>query len=125
MIDQIELLRLRGIFENDRTRVVAELPSNVTLSEVVGVSDCPESKTMKITISKKSHLYLCWVDTSHAMDLLLTMKNEIKKRDKWEDRWEAWELFGSTEPYTLQQRILQSRLKNETERKEFKKGYSA
>jgi len=101
---------------------MATLPENIKLKEIVGVQRY-EDFTTKITIRRGPNLYLCWVPTDEIMETLLRVKEEIKLINDWEDRWEAWELFGSTNPYNLKKSLLRSRLRNQEEIKAFELMY--
>lgn len=122
MVNQEKFMDIAKLFDRPGQRVMATLPENIKLKEIVGVQRY-EDFTTKITIRRGPTLYLCWVPTEEVMETLLRVKEEIKLTGKWYDRWEAWELFGSNSPYSLKKSLLRSRLRDEEELKAFKLRY--
>lgn len=118
MIDPDKLMELAKIFDRPGVRVLGELPRNIKLGEVIGIQ-ASEGKTTKVTIRRENVLYLCWIENKDCIDTIIRLKEEIAKRPSWEDRWEPWELYGSTEPLEMKKRILRSRLVNSEERQSF------
>lgn len=122
MISTEELQKLADVFDNDFTKVRATMPTDLKLSEIVGVGH-RQDKTSRVTYRKGLMLYIAWVKTSECERALLGAKEEIKARDDWHERWEPWEIYGSLEPYALRSRLLKSRLRNAQERAEFSRFY--
>jgi len=108
MVNEEKLLDLAKIFDNDSTRVLGKLPPKIKLSEVVGLTQYPD-KTTKITIRRGKWLYLCWVESSEVFDYVMSWKDEIKSRPDPSDRWEPWEVTGSSAPLDMVIRLLKSR----------------
>lgn len=117
MVDPEKLMELARVFDNERTKVVGVLPGGIKLSEIIGVQHY-EDNTSKVSVSRSGVLYLCWVLKSEAMPAVLRAKSSIKNNPDWHERWEPWELYGSTEPFALKKRLILSRIKTEEERKE-------
>ena len=111
------------IFDRADAKVVGVLPPNIKLSEIVGVSHWPD-KTSRVSVRRGETLFLCIVKTTTLSPVLLRLKEEIKHSDcEWDERWEPWELHGSTEPYEKQKMLIKSRLRNAEERESYKARY--
>jgi hypothetical protein len=122
VISEDAFMDLAKLFDREGQKVVNKIPPNVTLSEIVGIQSRPD-KTVRITIRRRWTLYLCCVEQVDADSLIINLKEEIKNRNEWEDRYEAWELYGSTDPYERMKRLLRSRLKNSSELAAFNQLY--
>lgn len=119
MIDQDKLMDLAKIFDSPSVKVVGVMPKNIRLSEIVGIQNYPD-KTTKISFNRGAKLYLCWIETASVISDILRLKEEIKNNnDDPEERYEAWEIYGSQEPRKLITSLLRSRLRNEDERRRY------
>lgn len=117
-----EIQRLADLFDRDDCKVRGTLPGDIILGQIVGVS--PHGHKMKkITLRKGPVTYICLVSDEECATGLLYAKKEIAQRKDWHNRYDAWELYGSSDPLALQARLLKSRLRTSDERKEFELFY--
>jgi len=122
VVDPEKLFELAKLFDNKETKVLGTLPRNIKLEEVVGITEQAD-ETTKVAIRRGNMLYLCWAETSEIIEDKLRLKEEIKERADWEERYEAWELYGVTRPLTRMQTLIVSRFRNEEEKEDCRKRY--
>lgn len=102
--DRLDPVKDKGKF----VKVTRDLPDNVKLSEVVGLSH-GRDKTTRISVLRGDTTYLCVCLTKTVKSLELKWKQEMAKRIDTYERWEHWEVNGSEKPIEKFKQIINSR----------------
>ncbi len=114
-----DIWELAKRFDRKGVKVVGEMPSNLRLKDIVGITHYNNGMT-KLSFNRDKILNLCVLNTKDFSFQVTCLIQEIKERQDFHDRWEAWEVFESEEPMEKQRRLIKSRLKNDSERQGFK-----
>lgn len=115
-----DIWELSKIHDREGVRVIGEMPVNLKLNQIVGITHYKNGLT-KASLRKGKFLYLCVLKTKDFFHQILGVIDEIKNKSYWAQRWEHWELDydESSNPLKKQARLLRSRLRNDEERKEW------
>jgi hypothetical protein len=117
--NSFDIWELAQRFDRKGVKVVGEMPNNLRLKDVVGITHYKNGMT-KLSFNRNKILNLCVLNTRDFSVQVTGLIQEIKEREDFHDRWEPWEVFESEEPMEKQRRLIKSRLKTDIERQEFK-----